>query len=745
MKLRSNLSILAGLLLAVAGVKGQSASDACNFAAGQQFPVQTSCVPTAFNLVDAWVTNLSPAMCGGAAVQDDGFGWFTAIGTSTTVTYTAANAGHNPTIHIYAGAACGSLGTPTCYNASSTNVESATFATTIGQSYLVRVQRNGSNNAMSGTICIHSPLANDEPCTATALSVGASCTPVTYSNSGATSTSGPPTPGCGSFGAGSRDVWFTFTAPASGFAAFRTTAGTLANTAMALYRAASCSAPMTLIECDDNNGAGAASFLAFSDLIPGTTHYLRIWGVGGTSGSFALCAYAPPTGTSCFYALNMVDAIGDGWGGSTVGISINGGPYTNHTLANGEEDVVYIPITIGQLVMVQYTAAGGAQNEISYTLQLGAGALYSAGPTPPTGPVFTGMADCNPPPAPSSDCRGGASICDAQTFNASPSNTGLVADLNVQNRGCLASSERQGLWYNFTPFTGGTVAFTIAPTNSADDYDFAVWGPFTTVDCTNKGAPLRCSYSGLTGNTGLQVGAGDNSEGGAGNKWVNALTVNAGEVYILYISNYSLSGLSFDLTWQLTNGSSLDCFVLPVELLAFEATPHHTSVDLDWSTATELNNDRFVVERGTSTTDFRPIGEVDGAGNSITRIDYAFTDHAPLAGTSYYRLRQVDLDGAVMISHARSVTFTPQGPDVQVRPNPVEDLLVAHIDAKEAGEALLRVLDARGAVVLQQQVTLVPGPQVIPVPVHGLSAGIHVLSLSSPAGATSAPVRFVVK
>jgi hypothetical protein len=55
------------------------------------------------------------------------------------------------------------------------------------------------------------------------------------------------------------------------------------------------------------------------------------------------------------------------------------------------------------------------------------------------------------------------------------------------------------------------------------------------------------------------------------------------------------------------------------------------------------------------------------------------------------------------------------------------------------------VLDARGAVVLQQQVTLVPGPQVIPVPVHGLSAGIHVLSLSSSARAASAPVRFVVK
>jgi hypothetical protein len=226
---------------------------------------------------------------------------------------------------------------------------------------------------------------------------------------------------------------------------------------------------------------------------------------------------------------------------------------------------------------------------------------------------------------------------------------------------------------------------------------------------------------------------------------VNALTVNAGEVYILYISNYSLSGLSFDLTWQLTNGSSLDCFVLPVELLAFEATPHHTSVDLDWSTATELNNDRFVVERGTSTTDFRPIGEVDGAGNSITRIDYAFTDHAPLAGTSYYRLRQVDLDGSISFSPVRSVEYGSATGAFTPYPNPARDHISATATVLADGPAHLRVLDARGVSVVEQVVTLARGEQRISTPLHGLSAAAYVLQLIGAIEGGSSSARFILE
>ena len=48
---------------------------------------------------------------------------------------------------------------------------------------------------------------------------------------------------------------------------------------------------------------------------------------------------------------------------------------------------------------------------------------------------------------------------------------------------------------------------------------------------------------------------------------MNDLPVLANQVFILYVSNWSQSGLSFDLDWDLSNGASLDCTVLPIELI----------------------------------------------------------------------------------------------------------------------------------------------------------------------------------
>ena len=541
------------------------------------------------------------------------------------------------------------------------------------------------------------------------------------------------------------DVWFTFTAPPSGFVTIKTQAGSLTNASMALYRANTCSSGMALEACDDNNGIGTMPFLSFSDLVGGSTYYLRVWGNSGTTGTFGLCIVQPPTTSTCFYALNMADLIGDGWGGSTVGISINGGAYTNYTLANGERDVIYIPINAGQLVQLQYTAVGGAQNEITYSLQLGGGALHSAGPSPAAGLVYAGVADCNPPPAPTSDCRGSQAICAATNFNGSPSNTGLVADLNFSTRGCLGTNERQGIWYNFTISTGGTLAFTITPNNSADDYDFAVFGPFLFVDCVNKNAPYRCSYSGLTGNTGLRTSAVDLTEGASGDKWVAPMTVAAGEVYMLYVSNFSLSGLAFGLSWQLTNGASIDCTVLPIELTAFDAVPNAEQVDVSWITATELNNDHFVIERSADALAFEPLAQVNGAGNSQSTLAYAWRDMDPQQGTSYYRLKQVDFDGRSSYSSVKPVTFNSNTNVIRPYPNPARDLLNIPLGAGAGGSVWVRIIDAKGALILAEQRILGEGTATLSIAVSSFSPGSYAVQVIGALDAHFRSGRFVIE
>ena len=89
---------------------------------------------------------------------------------------------------------------------------------------------------------------------------------------------------------------------------------------------------------------------------------------------------------------------------------------------------------------------------------------------------------------------------------------------------------------------------------------------------------------------------------------------------------------------------------LPVELLWFTATPSGDVVDLDWTTATEIDNDYFTVERSADAINWLPILEVNGAGNSQHEIAYSSGDQQPLSGLSYYRLRQTDFDGTSSLS-----------------------------------------------------------------------------------------------
>lgn len=146
------------------------------------------------------------------------------------------------------------------------------------------------------------------------------------------------------------------------------------------------------------------------------------------------------------------------------------------------------------------------------------------------------------------DCATAILVCGNSSFSNNSSGPGND-DFNPpgNNSGCLAGDEHQSSWYQFTIATGGTLTFMINPNVSSDDYDFAVFGPDVT--CDNLGSPLRCSFSGATGNTGLTMTATDLSEGAGGDKFVRFLDVLPGETYYLLVDNWSSSNNGFSLTW----------------------------------------------------------------------------------------------------------------------------------------------------------------------------------------------------
>ena len=110
---------------------------------------------------------------------------------------------------------------------------------------------------------------------------------------------------------------------------------------------------------------------------------------------------------------------------------------------------------------------------------------------------------------------------------------------------------------------------------------------------------------------------------------------------------------------------------LPVELLGFTATKSENSVVMNWSTATEIDNDYFEIERSSDGNKFETVGTVKGAGNSVVTNFYSFVDLQPMPGVNYYRLKQVDFNGNKMYSPMVAVEFNSTNTNmVTLFPNP---------------------------------------------------------------------------
>ncbi len=123
--------------------------------------------------------------------------------------------------------------------------------------------------------------------------------------------------------------------------------------------------------------------------------------------------------------------------------------------------------------------------------------------------------------------------------------------------------------------------------------------------------------------------------------------------------------------------SGADCSegtALPVELTGFTVSKtKDQQVQISWSTASETNCDYFRVERSSNGIDFEPLDKVQGAGTTSHPQEYAITDPDPVEGTSYYRLRQTDLNGKTEVYDmvAISYTVTEEGEcELKVYPNP---------------------------------------------------------------------------
>ncbi|WP_291726955.1 T9SS type A sorting domain-containing protein [Bernardetia sp.] len=736
--------------------------------------------PTSYNLTSA--TNTVTPSCGGNTRE----GWYTFTATSTFHVVNVTADTRNVVVSAYEGT-CASAEIA-CANANGNGgSETLSLTTTPGQTYFIQLTRNNGNGNMSGTICLSSPLANDECTGAIDLTVNTgACVPVEHTNVNATfgNAASGGNPSCAN-GTGSPDVWFRFVA-SNASTDIETQAGAvgaIGDTGMQLYSSDGTCNNLASLECNDDGGTGLYSLISRNDLIVGQTYYIRIWGFSGATGTFNICVTSPapivpPANDECTGAFDL--NVGQ-FECSFGGITTENATYSNTfggdpTCASGtgSQDVWYKFVAPAGGQAVIDTQAGSITNsgmELYHSTDGTCNTLTSVACDDNSGSgSMSRILDYNLTGGDTyylrvwdagggdgtmdiciqnqySDCDVSFPLCSSSSFNTNSFGPGAV-DSNIGNcfSGGIDATELQSIWINFEIQTTGTLSFIIDSQNpGGDDYDFNLFRANTCTDISGANS-VSCNASSTTGtggttgiDSGLAAGFGDNNPDpnsenpGGGNPFNDDLNVIAGERYYIVINNFSATGIGFDLSFDGTAG--LDCVVLPVELTEFGGEKVKEQNLLHWATAREYNTSHFEIERSQDAMDFIKIGELKSGNKKLETQIYQYWDNEPQVGINYYRLKQVDLDGT--FTYTKTIAIDNQGIittfEIQkMYPNPAQNAInfVFTVPTSNS-EIQVEVFDSNGKSVSKNINTYQKGVQNFNQNLSSFSKGLYILRISN--------------
>lgn len=303
------------------------------------------------------------------------------------------------------------------------------------------------------------------------------------------------------------------------------------------------------------------------------------------------------------------------------------------------------------------------------------------------------------------------------TFNfsnvLSPNNNGIRAALYTLTVAGVPPSSP-----NYT-CTGGT--WTLYPASSITNLN----GTFP-----NAGFPTAGK---LYGNT--PTGTGNFNPGavtGPNNTDKFSMTYSAipPGIYYLLIDGASADKAYFDMT--LTGTAASGNGVLPITLLQFTGKNSGGLNTLNWSTASEVENDYFTLERSFNGINFEPIAQIDGAGNSNSVRNYTYTDKRTSVGVTYYRLKQTDFNTRTTYSEIVAL-YSKTGNVIEfssLRPNPTNGNFYIDLVTYENTTLTFEVRDVAGKLVQEHNASANQGENSIETSLDGLESGLYFVKVS---------------
>jgi hypothetical protein len=256
------------------------------------------------------------------------------------------------------------------------------------------------------------------------------------------------------------------------------------------------------------------------------------------------------------------------------------------------------------------------------------------------------------------------------------------------NPTCATGGTAADVWYHFIA-QGPNATIVVDPSGG---FDVAIQG-FAGDNCPGL-AEIGCVD--IAGNNGTET------------LYLVGLEVN--KTYYFRVFGASNSTNNRTGTYTFCGSANLGATVLPVSITRFTGTPQHNKVNLLWSTNAESLNDHFVIEKSADGSSFMPLGTVAGAGSTNHVVDYTYVDQSPYPVVTYYRLKQVDINGSFKYSATLAVRMNEKPTaSVSVSPNPVTDKVNVTIQSERASSAVVRIINANGAEIYQTNRKLVKG------------------------------------
>ncbi len=169
--------------------------------------------------------------------------------------------------------------------------------------------------------------------------------------------------------------------------------------------------------------------------------------------------------------------------------------------------------------------------------------------------------------------------------------------------------------------------------------------------------------------------------------------------------------------------------VLPIEGLSFSVSLWNEKyAAIKWATASEKNNDYFLVQRSFNGRDWATVEKISGAGNAVTLTNYSTTDFEPKEGINYYRLKQIDFDGSSSFSEVQAIRIPHSPSDILIYPNPtVDEFFIQsdeHIDE-------VKIYNSFGVDCTNLTIINSKDPRLFQVISNNLEAGLYIIKIKT--------------